>query len=213
MRNIILITILVFMLSCGVVSAEMMLFVGDGCPHCAVVEKDLTEKDYFEKFDITTYEIWHNQENKQIYLDKKVEIGYDGGGVPLLVDQDEYKVGSSPIIKYLDGLDENEKVEIAASEIEVVENEFISETRTDDEAESEADVDSLSEDESEDLNGIIKEIKDEDKLEDQEETKDQDEEEGGLSDRTIKIITIIVIIGGVSMYFGVLNKVRKSKKN
>jgi len=84
--------------------AEMFLFVGDGCPHCVVVEQYLQENDLINKFQIKILETWYHPENEVIRAQKAKEVGYEGGGVPFLVNGTEYRIGDTPIISYLDGL-------------------------------------------------------------------------------------------------------------
>jgi len=93
------------------VFAEIMLFVGDGCPHCATVEKYIVENNVAEKLPITVYEVWHNTQNQAIYMQKADEVGYQGGGVPLLVDGGYYTVGSDTIIDYFQSLIDKQNAE------------------------------------------------------------------------------------------------------
>lgn len=95
--------------------AEIMVFVGDGCPHCAVVEQYLKDNDLYTKLGVKTYEVWYNQDNQALYQQKAKEVGYAGGGVPFLVDGTQYSIGDSPIIAYLDGkLNTNPTAEVPA---------------------------------------------------------------------------------------------------
>ena len=91
--------------------AEIMIFTGQGCPHCAVVEEYLEENDIYSKLDVKVYEVYYSEENKELYFQKTQEVGYEGGGVPFLANGDEYTVGDSPIIAYLEGLLENSAAE------------------------------------------------------------------------------------------------------
>ncbi|MFA6992107.1 MAG: hypothetical protein WC269_02390 [Candidatus Gracilibacteria bacterium] len=83
---------------------EIMLFVGDGCPHCANVEKYLEKNNIYSKLPITIYEVWHNDENARLYTQKAEELDYTNGYVPLLIDGEKYVDGDKPIIKYIDEL-------------------------------------------------------------------------------------------------------------
>jgi glutaredoxin len=84
------------------VFAQAVLFVGDGCPHCANVEEYFTENKVREKFDIKIFEIFNHPENQVIYEQETKKVGYDGGGVPVLVVDNTYIAGDVPIINYYD---------------------------------------------------------------------------------------------------------------
>ncbi|MFA7685877.1 MAG: hypothetical protein WCX95_03700 [Candidatus Gracilibacteria bacterium] len=84
--------------------AEIMLFVGDGCSHCANVEKYMQENNVLGRLPVKVYEVWNHPENQPIYLQKAEEVGYTGQGVPLMVDGPHYEVGDYPIISYFTDL-------------------------------------------------------------------------------------------------------------
>lgn len=105
MRNKIVKGLLVFLGLFAIiptVSAEMMLFVGEGCDHCERLQAQLIEEDLYSSFDIQEFEIYFNQENKNLYLQKSQEVGYSEGGVPLLINGKDYVEGTAPIIAYLE---------------------------------------------------------------------------------------------------------------
>lgn len=87
-------------------SAEMLLFVRDDCQHCQELDKQLEAKDLYQAFNIQTFEI-SGQDNQKFYIQKSKELGYDGSGVPLLVDGSTYKEGTSAILSYLNGQDQS----------------------------------------------------------------------------------------------------------
>ncbi|MBU1151299.1 hypothetical protein KJ632_00555 [Patescibacteria group bacterium] len=93
---------LTFLLS-GTAAAQMMLFVGEGCPHCANVEDYMYENKVEDKIDVAIYEVYYNAENQALYQQKAEEVGYKGGGVPFLIDGGEYALGDAPIIAYFEG--------------------------------------------------------------------------------------------------------------
>lgn len=84
--------------------AGLMLFVGDGCPHCAIVEKYMEDYDVALKMPIQVYEVWYNESNRNLYKKVAAEVGYTGGAVPFLVNGKEYKVGDTPITSYFDDI-------------------------------------------------------------------------------------------------------------
>lgn len=66
---------------------EYVLFYGNGCPHCAQVEKYITNNGVDKKMDIAMKEIYFNRTNLadlQVYLDK-LNLDTHQIGVPFLV--------------------------------------------------------------------------------------------------------------------------------
>jgi len=83
---------------------EIMIFIGDGCPHCANVEQYVSENDVMSKLPIKYYEVWYNPENQALYAQKAQEVGYTKTGVPLLIDGNNFEIGDGPIIAYIENL-------------------------------------------------------------------------------------------------------------
>jgi len=98
--KLLLVSIAFFSLSFPV-SAKMFLFVGEGCPFCEELETKLEEQNLYEVYDIQELEIYNNEENKNFYLEKSMEVGYRNGGIPLLINGQDYVEGVDPIITYL----------------------------------------------------------------------------------------------------------------
>lgn len=65
---------------------NIYLFYGDGCPHCAALEKYLNEylsdKDYIK---LHKYEVWYNDENIKKYEEVHKMLNQTGSGIPFLV--------------------------------------------------------------------------------------------------------------------------------
>ena len=65
---------------------NLYLFYGDGCPHCAALEKYLDsylkDKDYINLY---TYEVWYNQDNLKKYDDLHELLNDTGNGIPYLI--------------------------------------------------------------------------------------------------------------------------------
>ncbi|MFA6918133.1 MAG: hypothetical protein WC285_04885 [Candidatus Gracilibacteria bacterium] len=91
--------------------AEIMIFVGEGCPHCTNVEQYVDENNIMSKLPIKYYEVWYNAENQELYLQKAKEVGYTQTGVPLLIDGNHFESGDGPIITYLGNLLNNQTQE------------------------------------------------------------------------------------------------------
>ncbi len=68
--------------------AGIVLFYGQGCPHCADVEKFITENKIEEKVKITRMEVWYNKNNQGTLAQvaKICNIKGDSVGVPFLYD-------------------------------------------------------------------------------------------------------------------------------
>ncbi len=95
---------LAFVLLSQSAMAQIMLFVGDGCPHCAVVEEYIEENGILSQLDIEIYEVYYHPENQQLYKQTAEAVGYTGGGVPFMAHNGQYVVGDKPIISYVEGL-------------------------------------------------------------------------------------------------------------
>lgn len=78
-------------------SLNIYLFYGDGCPHCAAEEKYLNKylKDH-KNIKLYKYEVWHNKENAQKFIDIHEKLNDRGNGIPYLI------IGSNTITGYDD---------------------------------------------------------------------------------------------------------------
>ena len=68
--------------------AIAILFYGNGCPHCANVEKWLSDNKVAEKVKFDTREVWYNKDNSNLLAEKAkaCNIAEDQVGVPFLFD-------------------------------------------------------------------------------------------------------------------------------
>ena len=68
--------------------AGIVLFYGQGCPHCADVEKFISDNKIDEKLKITRMEVWYNQSNQLTLGEVVQKCGIDAKtvGVPFLYD-------------------------------------------------------------------------------------------------------------------------------
>jgi len=89
-------------------NSDLILFYGNTCPHCKVVEEFITKNQIDQKLKISQLEVYSNQSNSTLFADtvKNIcpeEIKTEGLGVPFLVDPKDKKcfVGSTPITDYL----------------------------------------------------------------------------------------------------------------
>ena len=82
----------------------MTLYMGEGCPHCDIVEQYIHEKSYKDPLKITEKEIFNNPKNLDELnaLANKLGLGEVGVGVPFLVYGNIYAMGDAKVIEYLD---------------------------------------------------------------------------------------------------------------
>jgi hypothetical protein len=66
----------------------IVLFYGDGCPHCKDVEDFILQNKIDEKIKITRMEVWHNKSNAALLGQIAKQCGIIGNsvGVPFLYD-------------------------------------------------------------------------------------------------------------------------------
>ena len=73
--------------------ANIYLFYGDGCPHCAALEGYL-ENEYSDnsKVNIYKYEVWNNKENQKLWQKVEEITGKEAKGVPyFVIGEDVYQ--------------------------------------------------------------------------------------------------------------------------
>jgi hypothetical protein len=68
--------------------AGIVLFYGQGCPHCADVEKFISQNNIDSKLKITRLEVWYNKSNQMLLGQVALKCGITGDsvGVPFLYD-------------------------------------------------------------------------------------------------------------------------------
>lgn len=87
--------------------ADLILFWGDGCPHCENVKKYIDQNDINSQVKIAQKEVYYNKQNQQQLTDiakKCPEIDSSAGiGVPFAFSPSESKClyGDTPIIDWL----------------------------------------------------------------------------------------------------------------
>jgi glutaredoxin len=86
------------------VSGKMVLFYGNGCPHCAKVEKFIKENKIKEKIALEEKEVYFNRENAKKLEEVAKRCGFNENeiGVPFLWDKENQKciIGDTPIINF-----------------------------------------------------------------------------------------------------------------
>ncbi|MBP7670883.1 hypothetical protein KA119_01155 [Candidatus Gracilibacteria bacterium] len=73
------------------------LFVSETCIHCQRLEAELQKSGT----KIETIDITQSPQNLAAYIDQATAVGYQNGGVPLLIDGQTYIEGTDPILQHL----------------------------------------------------------------------------------------------------------------
>ncbi|MDD4135946.1 MAG: hypothetical protein PHN66_02660 [Candidatus Shapirobacteria bacterium] len=88
-------------------TSDYILFYGDTCPHCKIVEEFISTNQIDQKLKISQLEVYENKPNSTLFINTVQEICPDqlsnnGLPVPFLVDQKDKKciTGDSSIIQY-----------------------------------------------------------------------------------------------------------------
>jgi len=82
--------------------SQIILFYGDGCPHCAIVEKYIEENNIKERLSFEGKEVYYNRKNADDLAAKAKTCGIptDYIGVPFLWDGSKCYVGDQDIIDF-----------------------------------------------------------------------------------------------------------------
>jgi glutaredoxin len=82
---------------------ELVLYYGNGCPHCALVEDFIQKNNVLSKINLKEKEVYYNQKNAEELAEKAKICGMDTNaiGVPFLWDGKKCIVGDSPVIDFL----------------------------------------------------------------------------------------------------------------
>jgi len=83
-------------------SNQIILFYGDGCPHCAIVEKYIQENKVQDKIFFDQKEVYHDKNNAQELQAKAKICGLptDSIGVPFLWDGEKCLIGDQDIVNF-----------------------------------------------------------------------------------------------------------------
>jgi glutaredoxin len=85
-------------------TSQIIFFYGDGCPHCKIVEKYISDNDIGDKVAFQEKEIYKNKRNSAMLLEKAKVCGIDEAsiGVPFLWDGEKCYTGDKDLIKFFD---------------------------------------------------------------------------------------------------------------
>lgn len=82
--------------------AEIILFYGDGCPHCAIVDEYIAKNNIASKITFSHREVFRNQDNQALFIKLAADCGIttEKMGVPLLWDGFTCYQGDQEIINF-----------------------------------------------------------------------------------------------------------------
>lgn len=82
----------------------LVFYYGDGCPHCANVEKYFTDNQVDTKVDFVRKEVYNNQVNQAELLQRAAACGIDKNsvGIPLLWHDGQCLTGDTDIINFFE---------------------------------------------------------------------------------------------------------------
>lgn len=80
--------------------ADLVLFWGDGCPHCESEREWLDAvTDQYPELQITQFEVWNNAANRDLLIAEAERLGFEASGVPVTVVGERAWVGWSAQIQ------------------------------------------------------------------------------------------------------------------
>lgn len=86
-------------------ATDIILFYGDTCPHCKVVEEYINKNNITRYIKFQNLEVFNNQDNAKLMTEKqdlcKDLSADDKGGVPFLYSSEKCVVGDQPVIDFL----------------------------------------------------------------------------------------------------------------
>jgi glutaredoxin len=81
---------------------SIVLYYGDGCPHCAIVDEFIKENKVEEKVSYENKEVFNNKKNSDELMSRAKACGLptDSIGVPFLWDGSQCLIGDVDIINF-----------------------------------------------------------------------------------------------------------------
>lgn len=80
----------------------IILFYGDGCPHCKNVDDFVSQNKIEDKVKFARLEVWHNKDNQNILAQvvQKCGMQADQVGIPFLWDGEKCYIGQDDVINF-----------------------------------------------------------------------------------------------------------------
>ncbi len=80
-------------------SVRLVLFHGEGCPHCAAERAFLADLQQREpRLRVEQYEVWYDETNQQLLVEQSQRLGFEPVGVPVTIIEDRYWIGFDDVI-------------------------------------------------------------------------------------------------------------------
>ena len=81
-------------------AVELVLFWGDGCPHCEAERNWLEEaQEEFPQLEVTQHEVWYDEANRDLLMETADRMGFEVSGVPTTIIGDAHWVGFSDSVR------------------------------------------------------------------------------------------------------------------
>ncbi|MDH5521928.1 MAG: hypothetical protein OEZ14_15505, partial [Acidimicrobiia bacterium] len=75
---------------------ELIIFHGDGCPHCAKMLEFLDGlEERVPELEVVRYEVWYDQPNQVLFIETLARLGEEASSVPTVVVDGRVYVGYS----------------------------------------------------------------------------------------------------------------------
>lgn len=79
---------------------ELVLFWGDGCPHCEAEMAWLEEATAaYPELTVHQFEVWYDEDNRRLLQEVAAELGFEPSGVPVTVMAGRHWVGWSGVVQ------------------------------------------------------------------------------------------------------------------
>jgi cytochrome c biogenesis protein CcdA/glutaredoxin len=80
-------------------TVRLVLFHGEGCPHCASERAFLADLQQREpRVQVEQYEVWYDEANQRLLAEQAQQLGFEPVGVPVTIIGDRYWIGFSDAI-------------------------------------------------------------------------------------------------------------------
>ncbi len=80
-------------------AVRLVLFHGEGCPHCAAERAFLLDLQQREpRLQVEQYEVWYDEANQRLLVEQAQRLGFEPVGVPVTILGDRYWIGFSEAI-------------------------------------------------------------------------------------------------------------------
>lgn len=81
-------------------TVELVFFRGEGCPHCAEEEEWLEQAlDEYPQLEVTDYEVWYDEDNRDLLVETAADMGFEPSGVPVTIVGDRHWIGWSDAVR------------------------------------------------------------------------------------------------------------------